>query len=182
MRDSKTSPSWSERSGWSMSWELKRWVKCFLGGIPGRFGSFLRQRGYPFSRCGFDVFIGERFWCEYPEHLELGDHVGINRGFLCNAAGGVSVGDWTLIGPDVTVYSQNHTVHSSEKPRALLPDIPGPVSIGSNCWIGARAVILAGVTIGDNAVVGAGAVVTHDVASNDRVVGVPARNLSSGRA
>lgn len=50
----------------------------------------------------------------------------------------------------------------------------GPVIIGNDVWIGARATILSGVTIGDGAVVAAGAVVTDDVPPYSIVGGVPA--------
>jgi acetyltransferase-like isoleucine patch superfamily enzyme len=42
-------------------------------------------------------------------------------------------------------------------------------------WLGAHAVVLAGVSIGNGAVIGAGAVVTRDVSEQTIVAGVPAR-------
>lgn len=48
-------------------------------------------------------------------------------------------------------------------------------SIGNNCFIGAKAIILGDIVIGDNAKIGAGAVVCHDVPPNSTVVGNPAR-------
>ena len=50
-----------------------------------------------------------------------------------------------------------------------------PVSIGSDVYIGANAILLPGVTVGDGCVVGAGAVVTDDVAPMKIVAGNPAR-------
>ncbi len=50
-----------------------------------------------------------------------------------------------------------------------------PVKIGSDCWIGERAIIVGGVTIGDGAVVLANAVVTKDVPPYAIVGGVPAK-------
>ena len=47
--------------------------------------------------------------------------------------------------------------------------------IGKDCFIGARAIILAGVSVGDNVIVGAGSVVTKDVKPNCIVAGNPAR-------
>ena len=42
-------------------------------------------------------------------------------------------------------------------------DIPNPVNIGHDVWVGSNSTVLGGVTIGNGAVVGAGAVVTKDV-------------------
>ena len=49
-----------------------------------------------------------------------------------------------------------------------------PIQIGSDVWIGTRAIIREGVTIGHGAVIGAGAVVTKDVPPYAIVGGVPA--------
>lgn len=51
----------------------------------------------------------------------------------------------------------------------------GPVHIGSDTWVGWRALIMSGVAIGDGAVVAAGSVVTRDVAPYAVVGGNPAR-------
>lgn len=57
------------------------------------------------------------------------------------------------------------------------PNQPNPISIGNDVWIGAHAVVLAGVTIGQGAVIAAGAVVNRDVEPYTIVGGVPARHL-----
>lgn len=51
------------------------------------------------------------------------------------------------------------------------------VEIGSDVWIGARAIIIGGVKIGHGAVVAAGAVVTKDVEPFSVVGGIPARTI-----
>jgi acetyltransferase-like isoleucine patch superfamily enzyme len=56
------------------------------------------------------------------------------------------------------------------------PDVPGTV-VGADAWVGAAAVVRAGVRIGNGAVVAAGAVVTRDVADYEIVAGVPARRI-----
>jgi acetyltransferase-like isoleucine patch superfamily enzyme len=49
------------------------------------------------------------------------------------------------------------------------------VHIGDNCFIGAHAIILAGVTIGDSCIVAAASVVARDVPAGSLVAGNPAR-------
>jgi acetyltransferase-like isoleucine patch superfamily enzyme len=52
--------------------------------------------------------------------------------------------------------------------------------IGKRCFIGANAIIMAGVTIGDEVVIGSGAVVTKSVDSHSIVVGNPAKVIRTG--
>ena len=49
------------------------------------------------------------------------------------------------------------------------------VYFGDNCFIGAHAIILAGVTIGDNCIVSAASVVARAVPAGSLVAGNPAR-------
>lgn len=53
-------------------------------------------------------------------------------------------------------------------------------TIGENCFIGGRSLIMPGVTIGDHCIVGAGSVVTKSVPSNTIVAGNPAKVVRSG--
>ena len=55
----------------------------------------------------------------------------------------------------------------------------GPLSVGANCWLGARVTVLDAASIGAHCVIGAGAVVTRPVAANSLAVGVPARVVKS---
>ena len=87
------------------------------------------------------------------------------------AGNGIFVGDNCLIGPGVKIVSANHDPDDPKR-RWLKTQ---PVRIGSDCWIGANAVILPGVAIGDRAVVGAGAVVTRNVPPGALVAGNPAQ-------
>lgn len=66
-----------------------------------------------------------------------------------------------------------HAVHAS--PGVHLA---GGVGVGALSWLGIGSVVVNRVQIGERVTVGAGSVVTRDVASNTRVVGIPARPLS----
>jgi hypothetical protein len=53
----------------------------------------------------------------------------------------------------------------------------GPITVGSDVWIGREVLVVSGVTIGHGAVVASRAVVTKDVAPYEIVGGLPARHL-----
>ena len=88
-------------------------------------------------------------------------------------AGGITVGDGTLIGHGSTVTTLNHGVD----PARRVDMAPAPVVIGRNVWVGASVTVVPAVTIGDGAIAGAGAVVAKDVAANTVVAGVPAKRI-----
>lgn len=56
-----------------------------------------------------------------------------------------------------------------------LPLVVGPIEIGADAFIGAKALLLPGVVVGEGGVVGAGAVVTKDVEPWTIVAGNPAK-------
>jgi len=170
-------PDWVERSGWTLFTEIRRWTKCWLSAVPGRLGSFMRRKMYGFRSCGDDLLLCEGLWVDYPGALDLGNHVSINRNATINAGGGVTIGDWVMLGPGVTIYSQNHDLSRADIPLALVEDVRVPVYIGEGAWLGANSMILAGVTVGGGAVVAAGAVVTKDVAPFTIVGGIPAKAI-----
>ena len=105
--------------------------------------------------------------------VRLGDRVEINNYSIINGTGGVDIGDDTLIGPGVRIISYQHQYARAATIRSQPVDAK-PIRIGRDVWIGANAVILAGITIGDGAVVAAGAVVREDVPAYAVVAGVPA--------
>jgi acetyltransferase-like isoleucine patch superfamily enzyme len=105
--------------------------------------------------------------------VRLGHRVEINNFSIINGTGGVDIGDDTLIGPGVRIISYQHQFAAGKTIRSQATERIA-IRIGNDCWIGANAVILAGVTIGSGAVVAAGAVVTRDVPENSVVAGIPA--------
>jgi sugar O-acyltransferase (sialic acid O-acetyltransferase NeuD family) len=96
-----------------------------------------------------------------------------------NIAGGVAVGDHVSFYPGCIVG------HDSviEDYVILAPGavISGFVHVERGSYIGARAVIRQQLRIGTHALVGMGAVVVKDVSAEERVIGNPARTLTSPR-
>ncbi len=94
---------------------------------------------------------------------------GIMGGCYITGRGGLSIGDYTQIAPNVIIVTANHDPYDSRK------HIEAPVSIGKYCWIGAGAKIMPGVELGDWTIVAAGAVVTKSFPGGYVIIaGVPA--------
>jgi acetyltransferase-like isoleucine patch superfamily enzyme len=97
---------------------------------------------------------------------------GVMGGCYITGRGGIYIGDYTQIAPNVAIITANHDVYDSRK------HIEAPVKIGKYCWIGAGATILPGVELGDWTIVGAGAVVTKSFSGGYCVIGgVPAKMI-----
>lgn len=89
--------------------------------------------------------------------------------------GGVIIGAECLLAPHVVIVSENHGYSDVSIPIREQAPQRAEVSIGDNCWIGAGAVILAGVSIGPGSIVAAGAVVTKSFGPGSIVGGTPAK-------
>ena len=125
------------------------------------------------NRLDSTSFLTPPLQIDYANRIEIGKHVFINSNFICMSHGYVAIEDGVMIAPRVTLLTANHDLYN----RRILKC--KPIRICKNAWIGAGAIILAGVTIGENAVVAAGAVVTKDVAPNTVVGGNPAKVIKT---
>lgn len=113
------------------------------------------------------------------EGISVGSDTSIGAFNIIHGGGGVTIGRDTLLGPFVAVYSENHRFSDPGVPIRKQGQSRRPVCIGDDVWIGAHAVVLAGVTIGDGAIVAAGAVVTKDIPEGKIVAGVPAEVIGN---
>ena len=126
--------------------------------------------------------VGEDCYIETPlfanwggKHVHFGKCVYGNFNLTLVDDTHIYVGDYTMMGPNVTIATAGHPILPELREQQYQYN--APVHIGKCCWIGAGAIILPGVTIGDNVVVGAGSVVTQDLPSNVVAVGNPCRVL-----
>ena len=110
-----------------------------------------------------------------PTNITIGNDVYINFGCTLLDCGQITIGNNTLLGPNVSIYSGNHSLDAAERIAGAL--IPEPITIGNRVWIGGGSTVLSGVTIGDDTVIGAGSVVTHDIPSGVVAAGNPCRVL-----
>ena len=102
-------------------------------------------------------------------------------GLHCTVIGPVTIGNHVNLAHAITVSALNHNFEDTR----LRIDEQGvntsEIIIDDDVWIGANAVITAGVHIGRHSVVAAGAVVTKDVPEYSVVGGVPAKVIRTIR-
>jgi acetyltransferase-like isoleucine patch superfamily enzyme len=109
-----------------------------------------------------------------PKNILVGIDVcpGLMRGCYIQGIGGIEIGDYTQVAPNVVIVSANHDIYDSRK------HIEAKVTIGKYCWLGAGCKIMPGVTLGDFTIVGAGAVVTKSFPEGYCILGgVPAKKI-----
>lgn len=105
--------------------------------------------------------------------------IGCNVSFgpYCNVGGGfgLRIADGVIAGPYVSIHPEEHGMSSNRPIRAQRIHGCG-ISIGRDCWLGAKATLLDGTVLADGTVVGAGTIMTGcQTQPNGIYVGVPAR-------
>jgi acetyltransferase-like isoleucine patch superfamily enzyme len=155
-----------------------------------------------------NVVLGERSWCyssfawlhchsQRPCGVKIGHDSGIYHGtfFDLGPEGEVEIGNYcTVVGAIIATNGRvvvgdytfiAHDVVLADSFAARPADATGQtqrhssIELGENCWVAARAVLLAGAKIGADSIVGAGAVVDFEVPPGVVVAGNPARIVGS---
>ncbi len=126
--------------------------------------------------------VGENCYIEPPlrsnfggHHVHLGKNVYANFNLTLVDDTHIYIGDYTMMGPNVTIATAGHPILPELRQRGYQYNLP--VHIGKNCWLGAGVIVLPGITIGDHTIVGAGSVVTKDLPSGVVAVGNPCKVL-----
>ena len=112
---------------------------------------------------------------ELGESFIIGENVGIAANAFIAVRGNLKIGKDTIIGPGVSIHTENHNFDKLNVPIRLQGATRKGVEIGEDCWIGSKVVILDGVKIGSHVIIAAGAVVNTDVPDYAIVGGVPAK-------
>lgn len=149
---------------------------CGLGLVPGLLGQYLRLAFYRMTlqSCSLDVCFEFGSRVNHPTAV-------IGRGVTIGgetSIGTATIGDHVLIGPRVSILSGRHQHDAwASGERVTEGEVRyDRVFIGSNSWIGERAVIMA--DVGENCIVAAGSVLFRPAPEGKMVMGNPARVIS----
>lgn len=156
---------------WEVMWNV------FLRWTPKKFNRIrllalrlfgARIQGRPF------VFSSARIYA--PFNLELHDHACVGPDVRIYNLGNVVLHENSTISQEAMLCGGTHDLSSP-----ILPLMIGDIEIGEEVFIGARAMVLAGIKIGRGGVVGAAGIVTKDVDEWTIVAGNPAREVGKRR-
>lgn len=89
--------------------------------------------------------------------------------------GPVLIGNSVIFAQNIVMSGLNHSYEDISLPISKQKTSTALITIEDECWVGANAVITAGVTLGKHSVVAAGAVVTKSIPPYSVAVGNPAR-------
>ncbi len=145
--------------------------------VPGILGDYLRIAFYKFtlaecslsSRISFGTFFAH-------SDAKLGSNVYI--GSYC-VLGKSVIGERTQIASGVQVLSgrRQHSRNEEGEIQGAHEGLFDTVTIGSDCWIGAAAIVMA--DVGAATTIGAGSVVSRPIPPRSVAVGNPARVIRS---
>ena len=118
-------------------------------------------------------YIVPPFYCDYGNHISVGNNVFINYNCTLLDVGKITIGDNCMLAPNVAIYTAGHPLHPDSRNSGY--EYGMDVTIGNHVWIGGSVVITPGVRIGDCCVIGAGSVVTKDIPAWSLAAGNPCR-------
>ena len=125
-----------------------------------------------FGQGGDSVWMQPPFFCDYGTNIRLGERVFFNFNCVVLDVCPVTIGDFTLFGPAVQIYTATHPMNAELRRKQ---EFAKPITVGSDVWVGGGAILCPGVTIGSKTVIGAGSVVTRDLPERVFAAGNPCR-------
>ena len=145
--------------------------------LPGRLGAYVRVAFYRLVLTSCDPTSCIEFGCLFSKvGTSIGRNVYIGP---YSQIGLATIEDDVLIGPSVLLLSgaRAHGFQRSDRPIREQPGMVQRVTIGTDSWVGAGAIVMADVA--PQTIVGAGSVVTKPYAPELIIAGNPARPLRS---
>jgi virginiamycin A acetyltransferase len=156
------------------------WPGCIVGTSSRITSSHIYEHVVIGERClvhgciiAGDVIIGDNssFWG--PGIYVIAEINPVSIGKFCSVAFGVLIQEYNHDYSRAASYFMNKNIFGGSMKDDLVSK--GPIIIGNDVWIGAKASILSGVNIGTGAIIGANSVITKDVPPYAIMAGNPAK-------
>lgn len=160
----------------------RHWVKWFVNPLIHKRGKGTKiRRKTRMDVLPFNVFeIGDN--CSIEDYTTINNGVGaviigngVRIGISNVIIGPVNIGNYVITAQNIVISGLNHGYEDISLPISGQPTTTSAINIEAECWIGANAVVTAGVTIGKHSIIAAGAVVTKNIPPYSVAVGNPAR-------
>jgi acetyltransferase-like isoleucine patch superfamily enzyme len=170
-------PGMRKRIWWGLRCELKLLALWALALVPLEAGMRVRRLCMPLflERLGAGVVFQSGLRITNAERVAIGSHCRFGQGVFITGGGGVHIGDWVSIGPDVKLWSVNHRFDDPDVPIQQQGWELKPVVIEDDVWLAANVFVMPGVTIGRGSVVSACTVVSKSIPPYSLVAGNPGR-------
>ena len=81
------------------------------------------------------------FFCDYGSNILLGERVFFNFNCVVLDVCQVTIGDFTLFGPAVQIYTATHPMNAELRRKQ---EFAKPIEIGSDVWVGGGAILCPG--------------------------------------
>jgi len=131
---------------------------------------------------GDDVYVGRNtiIYCKNGD-IRIGSSVNISSNCQIFSSNRLTIGEGTVVGAYSYFLSGGNYDYADPTPFSQQSGMlsRGELTIGPDCWIGARVTVLDAASVGARCVIGAGAVVTRPIPPGSLAVGVPARVVRS---
>lgn len=111
--------------------------------------------------------------------MTIGDNTHLFSRIITGEPYLISIGHNCTISTNVSLITHDASI-GAIRGRDIHSDLCGKISIGNNCFIGDKSVIMYGVSIADNVIVAAGSVVVKSIKEPGVIVaGVPAKVIGT---
>ena len=136
-------------------------LEFLLRSIPGNVGINIRYNVLSkfYGACGSNVIIWPDTKIKHADKLYVGNNVQIGHNNHYQASGGIIIGNNTLIGPGVKLWTINHVFVDTERDIRDQGYLGKGIEIGEDCWLWANVFVKAGASIPQGSVVTANSVV-----------------------
>ncbi len=157
------------------------YVTGFLGQIPtdiwsSIYTNWLRLSG---ATIGRDSVVHYKVKVWNPENIRIGRGVRIPSSTDMAGMGKITIGDYSLVGANVSFITNNHPLEDNELSwQEVLIGTQKNINIGRFCWLMNNSKIIAGrdgLIIKDYSWVAAGSIVTKNIDKQEMWGGIPAK-------